>query len=143
MSYRIGKTSKSLREANQHKILKAIEENGNMTFKELLNEEIVSKEPLNRHLKNLLNNNDVEKYFSKTKNRIAYRLTVKGKIPITIESMIHYLGLVATHVVFAKKLKITPEFDINIEIKNYVRAKSKISPDKFYEYLQEQYPLTI
>lgn len=132
-----------LREANRHKILKAIKESGSITFSELLNQEIVSREPLNRHLKELLKHKIIEKRFSETKDRTVYRLTAKGKIPLTIEGMIHHLGLVATHAVFAKKLKIKPELDINAEIEGFVKAKSEISARKFYQYLQKQHPLNL
>lgn len=141
MSYRIGKTSKTLRESNSRKIRKAIYDNVNITFGELLKLKIVSREPLNRHLNKLIHSGEVEKYFSKTKNRSVYRLTVKAKIPMQIESMIQNLGSVATHTVFARKMKKKPKLDINAEIENYIKAKSRISPKKFYQYLEENYPL--
>jgi len=144
MTYRIGKTSKTLREANRHKILKAIEKNSDITFSELLKKEIVSREPLGRHLRELLKTGFGNVlFFSETKNRVVYRLTEKGKIPLTIEGMIHYLGVVATNTVFAKQLKFKPELDINYEIEAYVNAKSEIPAQKFYEYFREKHPLII
>jgi len=141
MTYRIGKTSNTLRESNRRKIKKAINDNANITFGELLDLKIVSREPLNRHLNKLLHSGEVEKYFNKAKNRLVYRLTVKAKIPMQIESMIQNLGSVATHTVFARKMKKKPKLDINAEIENYIKAKSRISPKKFYQYLEENYPL--
>lgn len=141
MTYRIGKTSKTLREANRHKIVKAIEKNSDITFGELLKKEIVSREPLGRHLRELLKTGIIEKRISETKNRAVYRLTEKGKIPLTIEGMIHYLGVVATNTVFAKQLKFKPELDINYEIEAYANAESEIPAQKFYEYFREKHQL--
>lgn len=143
--YRIGKTSRTLRETNQHLILKAIEQHENFTFEELLELAIVSREPLYRHLNNLIKKHDIEKYFSKTKNRVVYRLTTKGKIPLQIESMIHGLGLLATYTVFAEKGNLEVDFPetLNEAIKSYVKAKSKIPAKTYMEYLKEKYPLEI
>lgn len=143
MSYRIGKTSRILRETNQQLILKAIEQHEDFTFEELLKLGIVSREPLYRHLNNLIKKNDIAKVFSKTKNRVVYRLTTKGKIPLQIESMIQNLGKIATYMVFAEKGNIKVDFPESLKesIEGYVTAKSKISAKTYMKYLKKHYPL--
>ena len=144
VSYRIGKTSAGLRDSNRRKIFKAIEENEEMTFKELLALGIVSREPLNRHLKYLRDTYQIERHLSKTKNRVVYRLTERSQIALTVEGMINYLGTVAAHNIFEKVLKINREFKIETEIAHYVNGfttKSDIPPEKYYEYLQAQRPV--
>lgn len=132
-----------LRRSNRRRILEAMKKRGEIGFNELLRLEIVSKEPLSRHLKHLLRTKQVEKHFSKAKNREIYRLTIYGEIPLIVDGMIHYLGTIATHAVFAKKLGVRLEFSINKEIEKYIEAKSEIPPEKFYKYLKDNHPLIV
>lgn len=141
--YRIGKTSKQLRETNQHKIRKAIEQHENVTFGYLLDFVTISREPLSRHLKALIGKGEIEKYFNKTQNKIVYRLTEKGIIPLQTESMIQNLGSLATYMVWATKLGIDHDFleQLNNSIQNYIETESKISPKKYMKHLKQKYPL--
>ena len=127
MTYRIGKTSITLRETNRHKILKAIEKHETIIFRELLNLRIVSKGSLNIHLRSLIKSGEVEKFYNKTKNKLVYRLTKKGAAPLIIEGMIRNLGRVATHYIVRKKLNkpIDIHHDIRNEIKQYLSLKPK------------------
>lgn len=147
MKDRHGLTSEWVRDTNRKKLLKALEKHKEqtkeLTFTELLNLGIVSVGALNTHLKVLLRSNKIEKSYSKTKDRVVYRLTTKGIKKLQIENMIYNFGLTATYTVFSKKLNIKFEEDINAQIDSYVKAKSKISAKKYMEYLKENYPLEI
>lgn len=149
MKYENGLTPKQIQETNRQKILKAFEKPENqtkeLTFAELLDLRLVSRGSLNTHLKALIRSNDIEKCYSKTKDRIAYRLTEKGIIPLTIKSMIQHLGILATYKVWIEKsgMKITLPETLEEAIESYVKADSKISSKIFMEHLKENYFLQI
>lgn len=127
----------AIKKKTQRKILKALEKQ-NLTFEQLLKEAKISRSTLAIHLKELLKNGKIERFYN------TYRLTRKGIVETQIESMIHYLGIVATHHIIKTKLNLPVEFGIKEEIEGYMKEEPEnVSWKELFEFLEKEYPLII
>lgn len=129
-----------IKEENQKKILWSLKEKGNLTFKILLEETGLARSTLASHLKDLLEAGKIERFYN------TYRITQKGIPEVQVEGMIQHLGIVATHFIIRKKLKlpIEEESDIYKEIENWLKQEPKdVTWKQLFDYLQEKHPLTL
>lgn len=119
---------------SRKKILKALEKE-NLTFTQLLEEVEIARSTLAIHLKELLKNGKIEKFYN------TYRITKKAVAEVYIESMIQYLGTVTTHEIVREKLNLPVEFYVSEEIKKYLALAYPW--EELFEYLQENHPLVL
>jgi len=111
---------------------------GNLPFKGLLEESGFARSTLARHLKYLIENGKIEKFYN------IYRISQEMVVKAQIESMIQNLGKVATHQIVRTKLNLPVEFDIENEMFQYERGKPKnVSWKELFEFLEKEYPLII
>lgn len=129
---------KIAKKETERKILEALKEKGNLRFEQLLKEANISRSTLTIHLKELLKQRKIRRFYN------TYQITYETVAKIQIEGMIKYLGKVAVHQIIRTKLNLPIEFDINKEMKRYSETKPKnVSWKKLFEFLQEEYQLTI
>ena len=122
---------------SQRKILDALKKE-NLTFGQLLEEAKISRSTLSIHLKELIRNGRIERFYN------TYQITQKAFAEVQIEGMIRYLGTVATHQIVRTKLNLPIEFDIYKEMENYLKEEPRtVSWKKLSDYLEKKYPLTI
>lgn len=122
---------------SQRKIVKALEKE-NLTFKKLLEKAEISRSTLAIHLKELLKNGKIERFYN------TYRITRKAVTELQIEGMINYLGTVATHQIVRTKMNLPLQLKIKQEIKNYLKGEPKnVSWKELLEYLEKEHPLII
>ena len=125
-----------IKKENRKKILRTLTEKGNLPFKALLEETGFARSTLARHLKYLVENGKIEKFYN------IYKVTKKMVLKTQAEGMIQYLGLVATHQTARTKLKLPVKFDIIKEMEYYMRGEPKnFSWKELLEFLEENYPL--
>ena len=125
---------------SQTKILKALKEE-NLTFKQLLKEAKISRSTLAIHLKELLKNGKIKRFYN------TYQITKQSIIELMVDSWIKNLGKVAVHHIVRKKLNKPIEIDIFNEIEQHL----KLEPEKdslwswkaLFEYIEKEYPLEI
>lgn len=119
------KSSLEIQASNRTKILKALKEKRELTFTELLDLKIVSRGALNIHLKALFKNQDIEKRYSKTKDKIVYCLTDRTTAKIYVESWIEHLGLMGITYITRKTLKkpINPKYDFLSKLEQHLIPK--------------------
>lgn len=137
------KTSLEIRESNRTKLLEALREKEELTFSEFNNLGIVSRGALNTHLKNLLKNEDIEKHYSKTKDRIVYRLTNQSEIELYVKSWIEYLGLIAITYIARKNTNksINAKYDFLKKIETLLTPKKPkyLSWEQVLKYLEKDH----
>ena len=122
---------------SQRKILDALKKE-NLTFGQLLEEAKISRSTLSIHLKELIRNGKIERFYN------TYQITPKAIAEVQIEGMIRYLGTVATHQIVRTKLNLPIEFDIYKEMENYLKEEPRtVSWKKLSDYLEKKHPLTI
>ena len=136
------KTPLEIRETNREKILKALEEQRELTFSELLNLQIVSRGALNLHLKALLKKQDIEKRYSKTKDKIVYCLTNRSESKLYVESEIQALGLIGITYIARRKLNkpIADKYKFLEGIEQLIIEKPKyLSWKEILRFLEKDY----
>jgi len=137
------RSSIEIRETNRKRILKALKEKKELTFNELLSLRIVSRGALNTHLKALLRKRDIEKRFSKTKDKVVYCLTNQSETRLYVESWIEFLGLLAVTYIARKKLDkpVDPKYNFLSKIEEHLNPKKPkyISWKRVFRFLDKEY----